>query len=222
MTTRVFLDADVVTVPDWVNDLESFRRWSDDDDFPEKGRISFLEGEVWVDMSKEQLHTHNGIKTEFTIVVGGLIRARRLGRYYSDGAYLSNTGADISNQPDGMFVSDEAIRAGRVRFVEGKAEGDVELEGTPDMVMEAVSRSSVRKDTVTLLAAYAEAGVPEYWLVDAREAPPRFDILRLGKSGYKAARKRDGWARSEVFGMSFRLTRHEGDDGKPVFTLETR
>src|SRR5262245_45425430 len=36
-----------VHVPDWVVDLESFRRWSDHDDFPETGQISYLMGQVW-------------------------------------------------------------------------------------------------------------------------------------------------------------------------------
>ena len=36
---------------------------------------------------------------------------------------------------------------------------------------------------------YARAGIREYWLVDARGASPRFDILRLGREGYRTARK---------------------------------
>ena len=52
-------------VPSWVTDLEAFRRWSDDDAFPETGQLSFLKGDVWVNMSKEQLFDHNQVKTEF-------------------------------------------------------------------------------------------------------------------------------------------------------------
>lgn len=64
-----FLNESVrVSVPDWVVDLESFRRWADADDFPETGRIWFLQGEVWVDMSKEQIFTHVGVKTEIAAV----------------------------------------------------------------------------------------------------------------------------------------------------------
>src|SRR5262245_11456289 len=53
--TRVFVEDSTIRVPGWVVDLESFRRWSDDDDFPEAGRVSFLEGEVWIDMSRRRL-----------------------------------------------------------------------------------------------------------------------------------------------------------------------
>lgn len=45
----------VVSIPTWVVDLESFRRWCDADDFPEHGRVWYLKGEVWIDMSKERV-----------------------------------------------------------------------------------------------------------------------------------------------------------------------
>jgi hypothetical protein len=107
--TRVLLEADAVRVPAWVTDLESFRRWTDDDAFPESGQISFIHGEVWIDMSKEQLFSHNQVKTELTRVLAALVKTGQLGRYYSDGAYLSNVDTEVSNQPDGIFVSTESF-----------------------------------------------------------------------------------------------------------------
>lgn len=211
-----------VEVPGWVTDLESFRRWSDDDAYPETGQISFLKGDVWVDMSKEQLFFHNQVKTEFTRVLAGLGRTIRTGRYFADGAFVSNVDADISNQPDGVFLTTASVKQGLVRVVEGKGRGHVELEGAPDMVLEVVSDGSVNKDTVVLRQAYAEAGIREYWLVDARQEPLRFDLLRLTDRGYAATRKRGGWLRSEVFGRWFRLTEQPGGDGFPQFTLEVR
>lgn len=211
---------DEVRVPDWVVDLESFRRWTDDDSFPERGHVSYLKGEVWVDMSKEQLFTHNGVKTEYTIVLGGIARTERRGRYFTDGAFLTSVEADVSNQPDGCYVSFESIAEGRVRVVEGVTAGHVELEGAADMVLEVVSASSVEKDTVILRRAYAEAGVREYWLVDARQSPPRFDILRRSKKGLTAVRKQAGWLYSDVFARWFRLTQAAGEDGFPSFTLQ--
>ena len=59
-----------LAIPDWVIDLESFRRWCDDDDFPEKGRICYLQGRIWIDMSKEQLFTHNDAKSEIAHQLG--------------------------------------------------------------------------------------------------------------------------------------------------------
>jgi hypothetical protein len=155
---RFSLYDDRVQIPTWVDDLEAFRRWSDDDAFPETGHICFLKGDVWVDMSKEQLFDHNDVKGEINMVLHALVKTHQLGRYLTYGAFLSNVAADVSNQPDGMFVSTASLQQGKVRVVEGRARGHVELEGTPDMVLEVVSDGSVEKDTVVLRQAYAEGG----------------------------------------------------------------
>jgi hypothetical protein len=49
----VVLQEDDIVVPGWVDDLASFQRWVDSDEFPDRGRICYLNGEVWVDMSEE-------------------------------------------------------------------------------------------------------------------------------------------------------------------------
>ena len=115
-----------------------------------------------------------------------------LGRYLGSGALLSNYAADISVKPDGLFFSDDTLGSGRLQLVEGKDGGYDELQGAPDMILEVVSESSQEKDTVKLKTAYWEAGIPEYWLVDAREEPVNFDIFRRGTRGYRASRKPDG------------------------------
>ena len=70
--------------------------------------------------------------------------------------------------------------------------------------------------------AYWEAGIREYWLVDARKQPLRFDILRHTPKGYVATRKQAGWAKSAVFGKSFRLTQETSADGHRTYTLAVR
>jgi Uma2 family endonuclease len=211
-----------ISVPSWVVDLESFRRWMDADDLPDDARFYWVNGDVWVDMSKEQLFSHGQVKTKFAIVVGGLVEASQLGWYWVDGVLVSNEAADVSNKPDGVFVATVSVQAGRVRLVEGTESGYVELEGTPDMVLEVVSDSSVQKDTVLLRKAYWEAGIPEYWLVDARKEPLAFDILKHGAKGYAATRKQDGWVKSAVFGKAFQLTQSPHALGHPQFTLAVR
>jgi len=216
------LDADVVRIPSWIVDLDSFRCWTRSDEFPDAGRICYLNGEVWVDMSKEQVFTHNQVKSEFNLVIGGLAKQERLGRYFPDGLLLSNAAADLSAQPDGTFVSHAGLKQGRVHFVEGAQEGFVELEGTPDMVLEVVSPSSEDKDAITLRALYWQAGIAEYWLVDARGARPMLEILRHTDEGYVSVRKAGGWVKSAVFGRSFRLTEESDALGHPEYTLAVR
>src|SRR5882724_11402207 len=98
---RWYYESRQVIIPDWVADLESFRRWVDDDDFPEEGRISWLCGEVEIDMSREQLFTHGQVKTTFTVVVGGLVLTEKLGYYWSDGPRVSSEEGNLSVNPDG-------------------------------------------------------------------------------------------------------------------------
>jgi Uma2 family endonuclease len=212
-----------VSVPSWVVDLDSFCRWVESEDVPEKLRVWYLKGEVWIDMSQEEVNTHVLLKTRFFIVLGGLVDAESLGRFYADGLFLRNNAANVAGNPDATFASTETLLAKRLRPKAGKKGGVVELEGSPDMVLEVVSRSSVHKDTVVLKQAYWEAGVREYWLVDARKEPLTFDIFRRTAKGYTAARRQDGWLKSAVFGKSFRLTQQiDPVLGDAVFTLEVR
>jgi hypothetical protein len=42
MATVIFDESAVLTIPAWVNDLASFRRWAETDEFPQEGRICWL------------------------------------------------------------------------------------------------------------------------------------------------------------------------------------
>jgi hypothetical protein len=218
----IITDLSEVSIPGWVNTLETFRRWTDQPDFPQTGKTWWLRGEVWVDMSKEQIFSHILVKTEFTIVVGGLVKIERRGLYLTDGLLLSNFAADISGNPDGTFISTATLASDRVRLIEGSRGGYTELQGSPDMVLEILSDSSEFKDNEKLRQGYWDAGIPEYWLVDARTQPPQFDILRYNSRGYSAARKQQGWLKSRVFDKSFRLLQRTNALGHPEYTLEVR
>jgi Uma2 family endonuclease len=221
MNTFVVEDR-AVHVPEWVRDLESFRRWVHSDESPEAGRICFLDGEVWVDMSREQIFSHNQVRQEYGRVLGNQSKSDRIGRYFPDGILVTHVEANLSVQPDGTFVLTQSLKLDRVRLIEGAAEGFIELEGTPDMVLEVVSASSVTKDMETLMDLYWRAGIPEYWLVDARGDRLSFEIFRNTSEGYVAIRGQGGWLRSRVFGKSFRLTRRKDELGNPEFTLSVR
>lgn len=212
-------NSDRICIPPWVQDHSSFRRWLHSGDFPEKNRICFLQGEVWVDLSMEEFFTHNQVKNEFAFVLTGLIKAGRLGRFVPDGMLLTSIPAGFSVEPDGAFLSQASLESGRARLCQGKAKNDIELEGTPDMVLEVVSASSVKKDTIILRDLYWQADIPEYWLVDVRKGRLQFAILRHTARGYRAVRPHDGWLKSTVFARSFRLDRQDDELGKPEFTL---
>jgi Uma2 family endonuclease len=211
-----------VRVPGWIEDLGSFRQWAHSLESPERGNISYLKDEVWVDMSKEQLFSHNQVKGEISSVLTILVKKNRSGLFFPDGILLSDVATDFATGPDGIFVSKESLQADRVTLIEGAEGGYVELQGVPDMVLEVVSPSSVQKDTEILREVYWDLGIDEYWLVDARGEHLEFDILRRGAKGYAQVRKSGGWLRSSVFGLSFRLTRRTNEMGHPEFTLAVR
>jgi Uma2 family endonuclease len=217
--------AEVGEIPPDIVDLDSFRRWARSDEFPEEGRFSYLHGEIWVDLGMEQLLLHNQdkqVKARFNLVLRDLVGDEKLGYFFPDGTRFSSLDVDLSTQPDGLFVSYDAVQDLRVRFIEGAQHGYVEVVGSPEMVLEVVSNKSVQKDTKVLRELYWAAEIPEYWLVDARKGAARFDLLRRGKRGYTAARAQDGWLRSGVFGRSFRLTQQADPLGHPRYTLEVR
>jgi Uma2 family endonuclease len=219
--STIFLYDESVHIPSWVTDHAAFRRWHHSDEFPEYGRICFLNGEVYVDLSMEQIYSHVGVKTEICLVLAAIAKREQLGEYYGDGLMVSHGEAELSSKPDGTFVSNKAFRDGSVQLVEGREQGYVELEGSPDMVLEVVSDSSEEKDCELLRESYWKAGIREYWLVDARN-DVNFQILRHTDRGYSSVRKSGGWLKSAVFGRSFRLIRTTNHLGHPEFTLEVR
>src|SRR5262245_41780821 len=145
----ISLDTDV-SIPSGIADVEAFRRWALSDDFPERGRFSFLGDEVWVDLSVEQAFSHNLPKTRIGSVLDARVAAGQLGYYFSDRMLLSHPELGLSTEPDGTFVAYDTIRRGRVQLTKGRVKGYVELVGSPDMVLEVVSDRSETKDTVEL------------------------------------------------------------------------
>ncbi len=59
---------------------------------------------------------------------------------------LTVPAVNLSTEPDASFVSYDRLDNGQVREVPGSRGGVVELEGTPDMVLEIVSESGQVKE----------------------------------------------------------------------------
>ncbi len=221
-THRFVVDDVSIGIPGWVVDHASFRQWFQSDDFPEEGRVSFLNGEVMFDMSQEQIFSHVRMKTEISRVLANLAKRKLNGVFFGDGLLVSHLGAEVSNNPDGVFVANASFEDGTVRLVEGAKQGFIELEGSPDVVLEVVSDSSVKKDYELLRVAYWKAGIREYWLVDARGEKLEFQILKHTSKGYSPIRPIGGWIKSAVFRKSFRLVATKNQLGHPDFELQVR
>jgi Uma2 family endonuclease len=221
--TIVVAGSDSVSIPAWMTDYDSFCRWLCSDDFPEEGKVCFILGKVWVDLSMEEFFGHNQVRGEFGSVLHRLVKQTNFGRFVSEGMRYNHPETQLSTEPDGMIVSHEAMRTGRVRLTAGKVGESTILVGSPEILIEVVSESSEAKDTEWTMSAYFDAGVMEYWVIDARdEDDARFDIYKRGKKEFVATRKPGGWVKSAVLGKSFRLVQSEDGGGKPEFTLEVR
>lgn len=230
----VLLDEDV-RIPGDVHVLEEFRRWSHGEQFPERGRIDYLRGDVEVDMSPEDLDTHGTVKIAIASRLHTLVAEQGRGYVFVDRARVVSPAAGLSAEPDAVVVLWESLQAGRVRKVPsapqrpgrpGQPRRFIELEGAPDLVVEVVSNSSEAKDRKRLPALYARAGVPELWLVDAREETPVFDVFTLNAGGYARvapeAPPAQGWTASPVLGWRFRLHRRMFREGHFVYDLEAK
>lgn len=215
-----------IEIPLDIQSLADFRCWAVSEQFPETGRIDFLAGRIEVDMSPEDLYCHGTLKVELIRVLGQHVKTERLGDLFADRTRVSAPDADVSVEPDIVFVSNESLQSGRVRLVP-KASGEpgryVELEGGPDLLVEIVSDTSVKKDTQRLPGAYFAAGVGEFWLIDARRDPLSFQIHHRGATEFvPTAADADGYQHSAVFNTHFRLDRALNPHGRVSFDLREK
>jgi Uma2 family endonuclease len=216
--------ADELIIPASALTYHGFREWALSDDFPARGRISFIGGELIVDMSPESLEEHSAVKSEIARVLLNLVRQRALGMVHIDGVLVSHPEVNLSNEPDILFISKETLRSGRLQLTpaKGRPTSTIEVVGAVDWVLEIVSPSSRRKDYELLRKTYFDAGIPEYWIVDALvddDADVKFDVFVATEQGYASVIPVDGWHKSRVFNSSFKFSRERDENGFWEYTL---
>ena len=79
---------------------------------------------------------------------------------------------DTAVQPDLIFISNSRARIIKENYI----------DGAPDLVVEILSPSTAAHDRATKLALYAEAGVPEVWLLDPNAKT--VEVLKLQGKKY--------------------------------------
>jgi Uma2 family endonuclease len=206
------------------NSLRSFRRWTLSPEFPQSCRIDFVAGQIEVDMSPEELFTHNSPKIEILRVLANRLLVHNTGIVFGDRMRIASASADLSAEPDVAYVSRNRLKSGRVRMApakDGGADSCLELVGAVDLVVEIVCRSSLKKDTQRLLKAYFDAGVEEYWIVNALGEEFRFQVYGRGRTGFKPRRSNaSGMVKSSVFDCDLKMVRTRSEDGYLQFRLE--
>ncbi len=208
---------DELEIPGGIDTLADFRRWAVSAQFPEAGRIDYLAGRVEIDLSPRNLFFHSAPKSEIGAVIGNRLKTTNRGQVFVDKSRVCVPRVGLSVEPDIVVVLDTSILSGRVRLVPtvGNAFGSyIEFEGPPDLVVEVVSDSSRFKDTKQLFAAYFDAGVSEYWIVDARSTELRFQIHTRGEDSYlPAIVDASGYQTSLILEAQYRLERRTRPTG---------
>jgi Uma2 family endonuclease len=213
-----------VRIPAGAGNLAGFRDWAQSDDFPERGVVSLLRGDILIDMSPDEVETHNKVHGAVGKGVSTVADEEDLGEYFWEGILVTNSRAGLSTVPDGAFVKWATWESGRARLIGRRRRPGqyIEIRGTPDWVLEVVSTSSVQKDTVELPLLYHRARIPEYWLVDARGEDIDFQILVRRPQAYRASASRAGWVYSPLFKKWFRLVRRPNRMGRWNYRLEVK
>lgn len=218
------VDGHSLRIPASAHTWSGFRAWAHSAQFPQFGRICFIDKEIWIDMSPEEIETHGKVKDAVAHGVNTFNDEADVGEFFPDGTMLSNREANLATVPDGSFVLWATSEAGKVRFIPRKDTfGEfVEIQGTPDWVLEVVSQFSIDKDTVELLEKYHRAGIAEYWLVNCRGQDIDFQILQWKPAKYVAVKAERGWHYSPVFDRRFRLVRRRNRAGRWNYKLENK
>src|SRR3954470_3843389 len=97
-------EEDIRIPPQATRDLTGFRSWAVSPCFPERGRIDFLAGDLEVDMSPEDLHTHGLVKSGISTALYRMVVGGGLGEVYIDRGRVSSPRADLSVEPDVVAV----------------------------------------------------------------------------------------------------------------------
>ncbi|QDU58210.1 hypothetical protein Pan181_44430 [Aeoliella mucimassa] len=202
--------------------LAQFRNWAESEAYPKQGKVVYYRGELFFDMSPERIDSHSALKQTLNLVIGGLVQQRDLGRYYPDGAGIQNEAAAVANEPDAFFAKWATIKSGKLAAPPEKQGKHTALVGAPDWVCEIVSDSSEEKDLEILRRAYHAAGIPEYWILDARNEEIRFLLLTWTENEYAMVESVDNWYRSSVFDIDFQLTRQIDQVGWWQYELKYR
>jgi Uma2 family endonuclease len=212
-----------LSIPQGIDSLAAFRRWVHGDDYaiPEHIPVHFLNGQVWIDDSMEEFFSHGRVKFALGLLFGQIEHDFE-GTFSGDGTRYSNLPTGLSTEPDGLFFLQSTFDRGEIKLIAGSHGQATEVIGRPDLVVEIVSRTSREKDVDWLMGNYFEAGIPEYWLIDARDGAIAFDIHKAGARGYVASKRSAGWVKSPLFGKSFRLTATKNRAGMDSYRFDVR
>lgn len=135
---------------------------------PDDGnRYEIINGVLFV--SPSPTRDHQRLVYLLSRLIGDVVDPDRLGQVFP-GPVDVRLGVHTIVVPDLVYLRTDRLHIYGKRVV----------EGPPDLVIEIASPSTQNRDNVDKMAAFAEAGVPEYWLPDPETHTFRMVVLRNG------------------------------------------
>ncbi|MCB0060795.1 MAG: Uma2 family endonuclease [Caldilineaceae bacterium] len=122
---------------------------------PDDGtRYEIIEGVLYVVNAPSS--DHQTAVTEVSAELRNFVKRQQLGRVLIAPFEVHLSSRSRPVQPDVLFIRAERWPDESISY----------YEGSPDLVVEVISPSSVRMDRVVKFTAYEAAGVPEYWIIN--------------------------------------------------------
>ncbi len=175
-TQKPLTEPHLVRVAGWT--LERYLQEAPEDAFWE-----FVRGEVV--MHSPVRIEHQDLTRFLTFLLHGFCLHYRCGRVYNGPAAVRVL-PEVVREPDIFVLSlDDALQARGVL-----------VEARPLLIVEVVSPSTRTLDLVEKAYDYAQAGIPEYWVVDREEQTFHQHVLEQGR--YAVAVYRQGRVSSHV------------------------
>jgi Uma2 family endonuclease len=145
--------------------FEAFHDWLDEDTWAE-----WVDGEVQVLLPSS--YRHADLVRFLLAVLSYWVEAHDLGVVIA-APFLMRLPPPVGNgrEPDLLFVAQSHRERLRATYLDGPA----------DLVVEVLSPESVERDRKTKFAEYAQAGIPEYWMLDPEGRLA--EVYRLGPDG---------------------------------------
>jgi len=127
---------------------------------PDSFGFEVIRGELFVAAAPKP--KHQWVAGELEWVFRSYIKKNKIGQVFSspvDVLLGIDTESESIVQPDLLFIFNE-----RLDIVT-----DTNINGAPDLMVEVLSTSSVRRDRVDKMKLYVEFGVRNYWIIDAEQ-----------------------------------------------------
>ncbi|MEM7129343.1 MAG: Uma2 family endonuclease [Chloroflexota bacterium] len=172
MTTPTLIQDDIrLTLPgdsdSWP--LQGAWRYADYERLPNDGRrYEIIEGVLFVANAPSYEHQFTSGEISFHLQV--FVKQNNLGVVVSAPFEVHLAASIRPVQPDILFIHREQLPNASIQF----------FDGVPNLIVEVISPSSIRRDRNVKFDQYEQAGVAEYWLADPKTRSVEVYTLSAG------------------------------------------